>query len=256
MTQINNNISNSTSSNSSSNNSNNKNEYNHDIFLSYEYGNTAQVIKLYDKLTKTYELKTWLDIKSLKIGDDLSEKILKAIKACKILICCMTKNYSQTRYCQKELVVADNLNKKIIVLMFENQRLQDLGKIGLIMDKFIRINIFKDADALEHWCGNLASALFVTIETMLGIDLSHKIDQENAIYKRAIKSSNHNNATSSNTNINTNGINKAIKETKSYNIEKKRPQIQKNINGTNKQQPNATIKQEEHVEQLNNVKKE
>jgi hypothetical protein len=137
----------------------------------------------------------------------LSEKILKAIKACKILICCMTKNYSQSRYCQKELVVAvmlfcinkvcfvnyiflilkDSLNKKIIVLMFENQRLKDLGKIGLIMDKFIRINIFKDTDALNYWCGNLASALFVTIETMLGIDLSLKIDEENSTYKKQSK---------------------------------------------------------------------
>ena len=161
--------------------------YDHDIFISYQYDNTASVIKLYEKLTKTYEIKTWLDIKSLKVGDDLSEKILKAIKACKILICCMTKNYSQSRYCQKELVVADSLNKKIIVLMFENQRLKDLGKIGLIMDKFIRINIFKDSDALECWCGNLASALFVTIETMLGVDLSLKIDQENSIYKKQAK---------------------------------------------------------------------
>ena len=170
-------------------------EYDHDIFISYQYDNTTQVAKLYDKLTATYEIKCWLDIKSLKVGDDLSEKILKAIKACKILICCMTKNYSQSRYCQKELVVADSLNKKIIVLMFENQRLKDLGKIGLIMDKFIRINIFKDSDALNYWCGNLASALFVTIETMLGIDLSAKIDEENSVYKKQapLNSNNNNN---------------------------------------------------------------
>ena len=91
--------------------------------------------------------------------------------------------------------------------MFENQRLKvnnclkitkylnlnkfsinkDLGKIGLIMDKFIRINIFKDTDALNYWNGNLASALFVTIETMLGIDLSSKIDEENSIYKKQSK---------------------------------------------------------------------
>jgi hypothetical protein len=35
-------------------------DYDHDIFISYTYENTNQVANLYDKLTKTYEIKTWL----------------------------------------------------------------------------------------------------------------------------------------------------------------------------------------------------
>lgn len=159
----------------------------YDIFISYHYDSKPQVLKLYDKLTETYELKVWLDLKSLKVGDDLSEKILYGIRASKLLICCMTKNYSNSTHSQKELVVADNFRKRIVVLMFENHRMQDLGKIGLIMDRFIRINIFKDANAIETWRGNLASALFFTIETMLGIDLSAKLDKENELHKKEMK---------------------------------------------------------------------
>ena len=40
--------------------SSNNDEYDHDIFISYQYDNTNQVTSLYDKLTKTYEIKTWL----------------------------------------------------------------------------------------------------------------------------------------------------------------------------------------------------
>jgi hypothetical protein len=118
-------------------------------------------------------------MKTLKIGDDLSEKILYGIKNSRLLICFMTKKYAHTVHCQKELVLADTFKKKIIVLMFENYRVNELGRIGLILDKFIRINIFKDLPSNNLWAANLSGALYFTIETMLDLETSHKGEDNN-----------------------------------------------------------------------------
>lgn len=152
----------------------------YDIFISYEYENKDIVLKLYENLTQTFGLKVWMDLKCIRIGDNLSERILNALKSSKILVSCMTKSYSLTTNCQKEFLVADSLRKKMVILMFEDNRLSDLGKLGKIMDRFIRINMFKDKESLNInsencWKGNLSNALYYIIETILGIDLSSKI---------------------------------------------------------------------------------
>ena len=132
-----------------------------DLFLSYNWGIKEYVRQLYQKFTTNHNLKVWIDDEQLD-NAGLYEQICEGIKNSKCFVCCITKKYTESANCQREISYASNINKPLIVLMFENLAIADIsGSIGFIITPLLRFNIFNDMHTIPYgeWGSNMNSAI-------------------------------------------------------------------------------------------------
>ena len=138
-----------------------------DLFISYQWDNQQDVIKLKEFL-KRNNFQVWMDIAGLSAGDTLTEKLSQAILNSKIIICCITKKYAESTMCRKEIHFAINEKKPIIPLMFEYVKMSELdGGVGFLISDILRINLFKDKNVLTNWLGPLSEELLSAVRDSL-----------------------------------------------------------------------------------------
>jgi hypothetical protein len=140
----------------------NNNNNSHDIFLSYNWKDQVEVIKLHRELEKYYHV--WLDLVEIKAGDDLNERIDSAIKDSNVFICCLNNEYLNTHNCRYELMKAQNEKKTIFILPFEKLNINEslLSEYTIKIENIYElrnvtngINIDKDISSiLEFIVGN------------------------------------------------------------------------------------------------------
>ena len=61
----------------------------------------------------------WMDDKELD-NSDLDEQLANGIAKSRVFLCCVTKKYSQSDNCKKEITFATTKKKPMIILMFEH----------------------------------------------------------------------------------------------------------------------------------------
>ena len=104
-----------------------------DVFISYNWGHKQQVKEFHDKLAAS-GLSAWRDEKELLNNElPLSGQLASAIKKSKLFLCFISKKYSQSHNCILEIEYANTLRKKILVLMLENLKMEELDGVGLII---------------------------------------------------------------------------------------------------------------------------
>lgn len=72
------------------------------IFLSYNWGKQKQIKHLYSRLT-SMGYSCWMDIFQMGGGDSLFDKIDRGIRACRVVISCVTKDYAKSVNCRREV---------------------------------------------------------------------------------------------------------------------------------------------------------
>ena len=85
----------------------------------------------------------------LKIG------IIEGIQDSSVVVCCITKAYTVSKNCIREITFADvTLQKPLEILMFENLDIAKIGGIGFIITPLVRHNVFNTSNLLNEWSGD------------------------------------------------------------------------------------------------------
>jgi len=90
-----------------------------DVFISYQWNSQDAVIKINNAL-KQEKLTTWMDIGKMGGGDDFLLEMEKGIRAAKVVVVCLTKDYLTSKNCRSEIILAHKLDKFIIPLLISD----------------------------------------------------------------------------------------------------------------------------------------
>ena len=136
-----------------------------DIFLSYQWDKKSTVEKLHENLNaKGFTI--WRDVEQLKYGN-LFDRLASGIENSKVFVCCITKNYIDSKSCNYEFYYAAKLNKYLLVLMLENLTIQQMKGIGFISNPLLRKNCYEDQTILQNWNGPLFEDIADSIRIMI-----------------------------------------------------------------------------------------
>ena len=155
-----------------------------DLFISYHSDIKEHIKKLYGFL-KTFNYNVWMDINRLVVGkrNGLNEELAKVIENSRAIICCITKAYYKNENCKLEFYCARRTRKPLIILLYENVKIENLNSVGLTIAHLNQINLYKNLKAT--WEGpkkveliNVISAALNPQESQLGYSFYHS-DQVN-----------------------------------------------------------------------------
>jgi hypothetical protein len=136
-----------TSSNSSSNDANEK----YDLFISYEWGSKSEVEQFHKKLEENDKsLRVWrdplLESNNKSIYLQLGEKINRSC----VFLFMLTRAYTKSDMCKRELVYAAKLGKIVFCFMLEKLTQDEIGhEIGFIMGNCVYTQYYKDPKSKE-----------------------------------------------------------------------------------------------------------
>ncbi len=122
-----------------------------DIFLSYNWDSKDLVKSLYQKLTEELNYSVWLDDNQLD-SRSLFEQLCEGIKLSKCVLCVVTKKYTESDNCVREINFASSCRKPLVVIMLERLDIMDLGSVGFIIAPLTRLNFYKQ-DPEMMWSG-------------------------------------------------------------------------------------------------------
>ena len=98
----------------------------------------------------------------LKIG------IIKGMQASTLVICCITKAYTDSPNCIREMNYADaTLKKPLEILMFEKLNIAEIGGVGFIITPLVRHNVYKTPRLLNYWSGKEFEDILKSIKSHL-----------------------------------------------------------------------------------------
>ena len=136
------------------------------IFLSYQWSKQPQVKTLYQRLTsKGYTV--WMDVYQMGGGDSLYEKIDKGIRGCKVLVSCVTKKYTLSANCRREVSLADALMTPIIPLLLEQTEWPPDGPMRNTFAESDYFNCYKDVSPENTWKMEIIDQLISTINQIV-----------------------------------------------------------------------------------------
>jgi len=79
--------------------------------------------------------------------------IIDGIRNSSVILCCITRKYTESKNCKREIAFADKLSKPIEILMFERLEIGDIGSIGFIINPIVRHNLYKIPQIFKDWKG-------------------------------------------------------------------------------------------------------
>jgi len=136
--------------------------FKNDIYISYHWKTQENVKPLYEMLTSQH-FKTWMGIQSCNSKFlSLQTESAKAITSSRVVICCITRAFSESANCCREMAYAYLLKKPLIVLMFENLKMQELGKIRFFFTQEDKISLFNASE--KAWSEALRIEMIKKIE--------------------------------------------------------------------------------------------
>lgn len=113
----------------------------YDVFISYsrkdyvdEHNNVIpdnEVSKIKEALAKA-GVKFWMDEKGIVPGEDFAEKILKHIKASKIVVYISSASANQSEWTRKEIACALMYKKKVIPLLLDDSPFHDAVMLRIV----------------------------------------------------------------------------------------------------------------------------
>ena len=134
----------------------------YDLFFSYNHDSTREVKELYHKLKEHYgnSLRIWIDFEQWVAGVDSDELLMKGLKQSNCIICFITKKYSQSVVCKRELSFA--LEKPHAILMLEHyNEIEDAVQFKIKIDS--RLNFYWNKEKPSMWVGEEYEKLLKTI---------------------------------------------------------------------------------------------
>ena len=145
-------------------------EFLFDVFISYNWNIKEKVRLLYKKLTSEFGLRVWLDEKEIA-NSNLFREISDGIVKSSIFLCCVTKAYAESDNCVREITLAATEKKPMLVLMFENLKMNELGDVGFIINPIARFNCYQENSFLTDNSNHIFECLIKAIEKCLGSSL-------------------------------------------------------------------------------------
>ena len=144
-----------------------------DLFFSYNHDSTKEVKELYQKLKEHFgnSLRIWIDFEQWVAGVDSDELLMKGLKQSNCIICFITKKYSQSVVCKRELSFA--LEKPHAILMLEHyNEIEDAVQFKIKIDS--RLNFYWNKEKPSMWVGEEYEKLLKTINPYINISTSNK----------------------------------------------------------------------------------
>lgn len=90
------------------------------IFLSYgRETNVSRFVKDLKVKLLQHGVEVWLDVDSIKPGDNWRAAIGRGLDECSALVCVLTQKYVSSEYCQKELFAVQEEKKLVLPLLHE-----------------------------------------------------------------------------------------------------------------------------------------
>ncbi|XP_064605338.1 uncharacterized protein LOC135470368 isoform X2 [Liolophura sinensis] len=110
------------------------------IFISYQWDSQEEVQALRDRLERT-GFTCWMDIGQMGGGDQLYTKIDMGIRQAKVVLACVSPKYIVSHYCNRELSLADLVQKPIIPVVFDLVTWPPPGGMSLVFSQLVYINM-------------------------------------------------------------------------------------------------------------------
>jgi hypothetical protein len=134
-------------SNATSNDANER----YDLFISYEWGSKTEVAQFHKKLEeKDKSLRVWRDPLLKSNNESLFLQLGQQIRRSCVFLFMLTRAYTKSDMCKRELVYAAKLGKAIFCFMLEKLAQEEIGdEIGFIMGNCVYKQYYKDPKSKE-----------------------------------------------------------------------------------------------------------
>ena len=174
-----------------------------DLFFSYNHGSKKEVKELYQKLKEHYgnSLRIWIDFEKFVAGVDSDELIMNGLDQSNCILCFITKKYSQSDNCKRELSFA--LEKPHAILMLEHfDIIEKAVQFNIKIDS--RLNFYLNKEKPSMWVGEEYEKLLKTISPYINESSSQErpisskqISQERPTSSKQVSQASYNTETKS-----------------------------------------------------------
>ena len=139
-----------------------------DIFISYNWNEKPKVEQLENKL-KSVGLSVWRDDSALSYSKSLPNQLARAILDSKLVLVCLTKEYTNSDNCIKEITYANISKKPMSILMIDHMTPSEMGGVGFLISTFIRVNCYKNP---SNWLDANFNEIIRSIEDNINIKIN------------------------------------------------------------------------------------
>ena len=133
--------------NATSNDANEK----YDLFISYEWDSKTEVAQFHSNLEeKDKSLRVWRDSRLKSNNESLYHQLGQQISRSVVFLFMLTRAYTKSDMCKRELVYAAKLGKIVFCFMLEKLTQDEIGhEIGFIMGNCVYKQYYKDPKSKE-----------------------------------------------------------------------------------------------------------
>lgn len=147
------------------------------LFVSYAHKNRQFVDAFCEVVKNKLDLTIWKDTDCLHSGDDFLAQIYNGMIEAKVVLCFISAAYLESKTCRRELKLADDKDKQIMLIMIESVDIESDAELTMRIIGKQRSLMYKNISNGDMWSGILFEKLLVDIGFLLKIDLL-------GIYKR------------------------------------------------------------------------
>ncbi|XP_030853140.1 uncharacterized protein LOC100894022 [Strongylocentrotus purpuratus] len=115
------------------------------VFLSYQWDHQPEV-KAIKKHLEMAGFPCWMDIGQMGEGDQLFAKISQGMRSSKLVLCMVTEKYSNSENCNKEVNLANLLNKPIIPILIDQTQWPPQGAMSMLFAQLLFIQFYNDKE--------------------------------------------------------------------------------------------------------------
>eukprot|EP00057_Strongylocentrotus_purpuratus_P010571 XP_011665045.1 PREDICTED: uncharacterized protein LOC105438652 [Strongylocentrotus purpuratus] len=115
------------------------------VFLSYQWDHQSEV-KAIKKHLEMAGFPCWMDIGQMGGGDQLFAKISQGMRSSKVVLCMVTEKYSNSENCNKEVNLANLLNKPIIPILIDHTQWPPQGAMSMLFAQLLYIQFYNDKE--------------------------------------------------------------------------------------------------------------
>nr|UZG77129.1 MyD88-like protein L1 [Strongylocentrotus purpuratus] len=115
------------------------------VFLSYQWDHQLEV-KAIKKHLEMAGFPCWMDIGQMGGGDQLFSKISQGMRSSKLVLCMVTEKYSNSENCNKEVNLANLLNKPIIPILIDQTQWPPQGAMSMLFAQLLYIQFYNDKE--------------------------------------------------------------------------------------------------------------
>ncbi|XP_071489580.1 uncharacterized protein [Diadema antillarum] len=115
------------------------------IFLSYQWDHQPEV-KAIRKHLEMAGFPCWMDIGQMGGGDQLFARISQGMRSAKVVLCMVTEKYSGSENCNKEVNLANLLNKPIIPILIDRTPWPPEGAMSMLFSQLLYIQFYNEKE--------------------------------------------------------------------------------------------------------------